>query len=86
MLKSQKGITLVALVVTIIVLIILATISISIAVNSGLINNAEVAANWQANADAELNTVLYDAESKVNGILYNVELKASETTSEEATE
>ena len=86
MLKSQKGITLVALVVTIIVLIILATISISIAVNSGLISNAETAAEWQTNADAELNDVLHDAETKVNDILYNVELKASETTSEEATE
>ena len=45
MLKSQNGITLVALVVTIIILVILATISISLAVNSGLIGKAETAIN-----------------------------------------
>lgn len=51
MLKNQNGITLVALVVTIIVLIILAVISINIALNNGIITNAEKAADWQANAD-----------------------------------
>ena len=78
MLKSQKGITLVALVVTIIVLIILATISISIAVNSGLISNAETAANMQINADTQLNEALYEAETKVNEVLTNVEASTSE--------
>ena len=35
MFKSEKGITLVALVITIVILIILATVSISFAVNDG---------------------------------------------------
>ena len=64
MLKSQKGITLVALVVTIVVLIILATISISVALQGGLIGKAEGAAQWQANADAayqELETTVVTA-------------------------
>ena len=43
MLKNQNGITLVALVVTIVVLIILATISISVAINSGIIGEASKA-------------------------------------------
>lgn len=55
MLKSQNGITLVALVVTIIILVILATISISLAVNSGLIGKAETARNVYANAEDNYN-------------------------------
>ena len=55
MLKSQNGITLVALVVTIIILVILATISISLAVNSGLIGRAEKARDLQSNAVDEYN-------------------------------
>ena len=57
MLKNERGITLVALVVTIIILIILATISISIAFNSGLIKNAEQARDFEANAEAEYKNV-----------------------------
>lgn len=64
MLKNQKGITLVALVVTIIILIILATISISVAVNSGLIGEAKSGREDYLNEDAkwkqtELNIVKY---------------------------
>ena len=55
MMKNQKGITLVALVVTIIILVILATISISLAVNSGLIGRAETARNVYANAEDNYN-------------------------------
>ena len=55
MLKSQNGITLVALVVTIIILVILATISISLAVNSELIGKAETARNVYANAEDNYN-------------------------------
>ena len=50
MLKNQRGITLVALVITIVVLIILATISISFAFgNNGLVNSAEQARDFYAN-------------------------------------
>ena len=55
MLKSQNGITLVALVVTIIILVILATISISLAVNSGLIGKAETARNLAEQDDVRFN-------------------------------
>ena len=50
MLKNERGITLVALVITIIVLIILATVAISFAFgNNGLIGRAEDARDYYAN-------------------------------------
>ena len=50
MLKNQRGITLVALVITIVVLIILATISISFAFgNNGLVKRSEQARDFYAN-------------------------------------
>lgn len=55
MLKSQKGITLVALVVTIVVLIILATISISVAINGGIIGKAQEAKNAYVGQDVKFN-------------------------------
>lgn len=55
MLKQQKGITLVALVITIIVLIILAAVSISLVLGEyGFISRAKsAAADYQAAGDAE---------------------------------
>ena len=64
MLRNERGITLVALVVTIVVLIILATISISVALNGGLLDTADEAAKHQANALA------YDDEFSVNTSMY----------------
>jgi len=52
MLRSEKGITLVALVVTIVVLIILATISISVAINGNIIGRAQF-------KDKDVNTAKY---------------------------
>lgn len=42
--RSQKGITLIALVITIIVMLILVAVTITIAVNGGLFNYAQKAA------------------------------------------
>ena len=69
MLKEQKGITLVALVITIIVLIILATISISMVIgNEGLIGKARQGAdNYSQSATAE-QTQLNAIETYINGI------------------
>lgn len=56
MMKGQKGITLVALVITIIVMLILVGVSITVALNGGLFNTAKDAANNTAEArNAELN-------------------------------
>lgn len=67
MLKSSKGITLVALVITIIVLLILAGVTLSIALNGGIINQSQEAVNSWQNASANessqfdyLNAVFYN--------------------------
>ena len=58
-LKDHSGITLVALVVTIVILIILAVISINIVFGEdGMINQAEKAKEYQANAELEDNEKL----------------------------
>ena len=49
MLKNQNGITLVALVITIIILIILATVTIIFAFNGGIVDRANQAKNMYAN-------------------------------------
>ena len=59
MLKGQKGITLVALVVTIIVLIILAGISISLLLgDNGIISKAQKAGETSQNATNEESALL----------------------------
>lgn len=69
MLKKQQGITLVALVITIVILIILATVAISFAFGQdGLIPQAEQAADYQANADAADAQLLNDATSYIANI------------------
>lgn len=63
MLKNQKGITLVALVITIIVLLILATVAITMAVNSdGLFSKANEAVN-------EWNNGVYNEGVVINGLI-----------------
>ena len=72
MLKGQKGITLVALVVTIIVLIILAGISISLVLgDNGIITKAKEARNAQANAQAAENAMMEDFETQINDVWVN---------------
>ena len=64
MFKSQKGITLVALVITIVILIILATVAISFAFGqNGLIPYAENASDYAANDEAATSKLLNDAVS-----------------------
>lgn len=69
MLKNQKGITLVALVVTIVVLIILATISINLAMNTGIIGKANDAKAWQANADVTFNEMEVNTTALIQGYI-----------------
>lgn len=72
MLKGQKGITLVALVVTIIVLIILAGISISLILgDNGIITKAKEAKNAQANAEAHENGTFQSFEGQMNDVWVN---------------
>lgn len=69
MLKGQKGITLVALVVTIIVLIILAGVSIALVLgDNGIVNKAKQGANdYKAAANSE-KSELTNIEAYINAI------------------
>ena len=54
MMKGQKGITLVALIITIIVMLILVGVSITVAINGGLFDKAnEAGDSYQTAADQE---------------------------------
>ena len=71
MLKQNKGITLVALVITIIVLLILAGVSISMVVGeNGVLNRATGAAKatTQADVEQELQSALVDAQAAFTDI------------------
>ena len=70
MLKGQKGITLIALVVTIIILIILAGVSITLVLGQyGLIDRAKTAANEQKTAANDETAQLTNVDAYVNDIL-----------------
>ena len=63
--KNIKGITLVALVVTIIILLILAGISISVLTQTGLFEKAKLAKKKQENAQIKENETLGDYENEI---------------------
>ena len=65
-LKQNKGITLVALVITIIILLILAGISIAALTNTGLFDKAKKAKIEIENAQELENEILADYENKIN--------------------
>lgn len=74
MLKGQKGITLVALVITIIVLLILAGITISLVIGQdGIINKAQQAGKNYVDAAREENRQLQQFENTADQIIYNVQ-------------
>ena len=69
-LRNKQGITLVALVITIVILIILATVAINFAFgNNGLINRAEDAKKYYANDTAYTEEALSNVESYISEIV-----------------
>lgn len=64
--KQSKGITLIALVITIIILLILAGISIATLTNTGLFGKAKEAKDKSKNAQIEENIYLADYENEIN--------------------
>lgn len=62
MMKGQKGITLVALIITIIVMLILVGVSISVALNGGLFDNARDASRKTQQAQVSEAAALAKAE------------------------
>ena len=73
--KENRGITLIALVITIIILLILAGISISALTNQGLFKNAKVAQNATEKAEAEQGQRLNEYEDEINKYLSNNDKK-----------
>ncbi len=69
--NREKGITLIALVITIIILLILAGISISALTNQGLFKNAKTAQNATEKAEAEQGQRLNEYEDEINKYLPN---------------
>ena len=69
--KSQRGITLIALVITIIILLILAGISIAALTNQGLFKNAKEAQNAPQKAEEEQGKTLNEYEDEINKYLEN---------------
>ena len=71
--SQEKGITLVALVITIIILIILATVAISFAFgNNGLIQRAEDARDYYANDTSYTDESITNVESYLDEIINGV--------------
>lgn len=70
--RGQKGITLVALVITIIILLILAGISIAALRDTGLFERAQEAKNASENAQRAENETLNNFETVINGYIQNV--------------
>lgn len=74
MLKADKGITLVALIITIIVLLILAGVSISMVLgDNGLINKAQNSVNTYDNSSKTENNTLFNIENKFDQYLWNLQ-------------
>ncbi|MBR3325162.1 MAG: type II secretion system protein [Clostridia bacterium] len=70
MFKEERGITLVALVVTIIVLLILAGVTITLALGSnGVIGRAQEASNTWANATKNEQAAMTEGETHVNNAI-----------------
>ena len=72
MIKQEKGITLLALIITIIVLVILAAITISAAYNSGIIRNAEDGAKQYAKQAVEENKIVDETTNYIDSVATNI--------------
>lgn len=73
--KAEKGITLVALVITIIVLLILAMVSISIVYNQGLIQKSKEAVETHNQKAEEENHTLTEAATNVQAYIDQAKVK-----------
>ena len=82
--NKDKGITLIALVITIIILLILAGISISALTNQGLFKNAKIAQNATEKAEKEQGQRLNEYEDEINKYLGNSKEESKVPTVEES--
>lgn len=86
MLKNQKGVTLVALVVIIVLLIVIVTVAISFAFgNNGWGSSSNDYESYAANTDYKIDTFMNETEVKLQQIEANVSTQqetVTETTNE----
>ena len=74
MLKQQKGITLIALVITIVVLIILAGVAISLTLSdNGIFKKAKEGAQNYTNAQKEEQDALNELDTSINKIMSGIQ-------------
>ena len=67
--KNQKGITLVALVITIIVMLILVAVSVTVAINGGLFTKAKEAGNsWEDKSEEEAAGNIINVDNQIANI------------------
>ena len=71
-LENSKGITLIALVVTIVVLIMLATITINIVVNGGIFQAAKETKSFHVNAERYDESQMNDLEKALNDTILEI--------------
>ena len=69
MLKQERGITLIALIITIIILVILAAVSIRAVTNMGIVGHAVNGSQGYAQAAKDENTMLQNTETKIKDTL-----------------
>ena len=70
MFKKERGITLIALIVTIIVLLILAGVTISLAIkNQGIFTKAKTAGNTYKKAETNEQTGLNTADTEMKNVM-----------------
>ena len=80
--NRQRGITLIALVITIVILIILATISINFIFNGGLIDRAEQARDYYQNDEAYTDESISNLTGYIDGLVNEIESGTEEETPE----
>ena len=73
MLRGENGITLVALIITIIILVILAAVSIMAAYNSGIIDYSINGTQKYVEEANKENTVLSEFESRLDSAIKRIE-------------
>ncbi len=79
MMRGQKGITLIALVITIIVMLILVVVSVTVALQGGLFTSAKSAAT-NTNAEQQAESQLSNGIINVDGNLYQIDDYAKNAT------
>jgi len=74
--KNQKGITLVALIITIIVMLILVAVSVTVALQTGLFTSAQTAAQGM-NANAVAENQISEGKVTITGINTPVDISST---------